>query len=102
MIDINFRVNGSTPLCLQRHTLLKQGKEVAKYSGDYQMQGTLDNVLETLETELKEKDFMILSALEKVNYGKIYCEIYGIVAGETIETMQDTEQRLQQKGLQLN
>ena len=34
VIDANFRVNGSTPLCLQRHTLLGLGKEVAKYSSD--------------------------------------------------------------------
>ncbi|MGK7933581.1 MAG: ATP-grasp domain-containing protein [Microcystaceae cyanobacterium] len=102
VIDINFRVNGSTPLCLQRHTLLKLGKEVAKYSGDYQMQGTLDHVLKTLKVELQQKDFMILSALEKVNYGKIYCDIYGIISGETVEKMQETEQKLQQKGLQSN
>ncbi len=101
VIDINFRVNGSTPLCLQRHLLLKEGRAVAKYSGDYQMQGTLESVLETLKTELKNKDFMILSALEKVNYGKIYCEIYGIVTGETVEKMEATEEKLQEKGLKI-
>ena len=100
-IDANFRVNGSTPLCLQRHTLLKRGKEVAKYSGDYRMTGTLDAILITLKPELDRKDFIILSALEKVKYGKIYTEIYGIVAGETIAEMQQIEQRLQEKGLQL-
>lgn len=100
-IDANFRVNGSTPLCLQRHTLLGLGKEVAKYSGDYRMTGTLDSILVTLKSELDRKDFIILSALEKVKYGKIYTEIYGIVAGETIATMQQIEQRLQEKGLQL-
>ncbi|KOP23091.1 carbamoylphosphate synthase large subunit [Hapalosiphon sp. MRB220] len=100
-IDANFRVNGSTPLCLQRHTLLGQGKEVAKYSSEYRMDGTLDSILLTLKPELDRKDFMILSALEKVKYGKIYTEIYGIVAGETIEEMQDTEQKLKSKGLQL-
>ena len=98
-IDANFRINGSTPLCLQRHTLLKQGKEVAKYSSDYRMDGTLDFILVTLKPELERKDFMILSALEKVKYGKIYTEIYGIVAGETIEEMQHIEQNLQNKGL---
>ncbi|HCF27147.1 MAG TPA: carbamoylphosphate synthase large subunit, partial [Cyanobacteria bacterium UBA11049] len=92
MIDANFRVNGSTPLCLQRHTLLGLGKEVAKYSSDYRMNGTLDSVLVTLKAELDRKDFIILSALEKVKYGKIYTEIYGIVAGETIEEMQHIEQ----------
>lgn len=100
-IDANFRVNGSTPLCLQRHTLLGLGKEVAKYSSDYRMDGTLDSILVTLKPELERKNFTILSALEKVKYGKIYTEIYGIVAGETTEDMQQIEQNLQHKGLQL-
>jgi hypothetical protein len=99
MIDANFRVNGSTPMCLQRNTLLRLGKEVAKYSSDYRMDGTLDSILVTLEPELERKDFMILSALEKVKYGKIYTEIYGIVAGETIQELQHIEQKLQKKGL---
>ncbi|HEY9613163.1 ATP-grasp domain-containing protein [Allocoleopsis sp.] len=101
-IDANFRVNGSTPLCLQRHTLLGRGKEVAKYSSDYRMDGTLDSILVTLRPELERKDFIILSALEKVKYGKIYTEIYGIVAGETIEEMQQIEHKLQHKGLQVS
>jgi hypothetical protein len=100
-IDANFRVNGSTPLCLQRHTLLELGKEVAKYSSDYRMDGTLDFILKTLKPELERKDFLILSALEKVKYGKIYTEIYGIVTGETVEEMQHIEQNLKDKGLQL-
>jgi hypothetical protein len=99
MIDANFRVNGSTPLCLQRNTLLGLGKEVAKYSSDYHMDGTLESILMTLKPELERKDFMILSALEKVKYGKIYTEIYGIVTGETLEEMQHIEQNLQEKGL---
>jgi hypothetical protein len=100
-IDANFRVNGSTPLCLQRHTLLGLGKEVATYSSDYRMDGTLDSILVTLKPELERKDFIILSALEKVKYGKIYTEIYGIVTGETVEDMQHIEQNLKEKGLQL-
>ncbi|MBD2778459.1 ATP-grasp domain-containing protein [Iningainema tapete] len=100
MIDANFRINGSTPLCLQRHTLLSLGKEVAKYSSDYRMDGTLDSILVTLKPELERKDFMILSALDKVKYGKIYTEIYGIVTGETVEEMQQIEQNLHRKGLQ--
>lgn len=100
-IDANFRVNGSTPLCLQRHTLLELGKEVAKYSSDYRMDGTLDSILKTLKPELERKDFIILSALEKVKYGKIYTEIYGIVAGESIDQLQNIEKNLQNKGLQL-
>ena len=99
MIDANFRVNGSTPLCLQRNTLLGLGKEVAKYSSDYRMDGTLDSILMTLKPELERKDFIILSALEKAKYGNIYTEIYGIVTGETIEDMQHIEQKLQDKGL---
>jgi hypothetical protein len=100
VIDANFRINGSTPLCLQRHTLLSLGKEVAKYSTDYRMDGTLDSILVSLKPELDRKDFIILSALEKVKYGKIYTEISGIVAGETIEEMQHIEKNLQDKGLQ--
>jgi len=99
LIDANFRINGSTPLCLQRHTLLALSKEVAKYSSDYRMEGTLDSILVTLKPELERKDFMILSALEKVKYGKIYTEIYGIVTGETLAQMQHIEQNLQEKGL---
>lgn len=98
-IDANFRINGSTPLCLQRHTLLALGKEVAKYSSDYRMEGTLESVLLTLKSELEIKELMILSALEKVKYGKIYTEIYGIVAGESIKEIQHIEQNLQKKGL---
>ena len=100
-IDANFRVNGSTPLCLQRHTLLKLGKAVAKYGSDYQMDGTLESIIGNLKPELERKDLIILSALEKSKYGKIYTDIYGIIAGETIEEMQHIEQRLQEKGLQL-
>ncbi|MDF5736427.1 MULTISPECIES: ATP-grasp domain-containing protein [unclassified Nostoc] len=99
-IDANFRVNGSTPLCLQRHTLLGLGKEVAKYSSSYRMEGTLDSILVTLKPELDRKDLLILSALEKVKYGKIYTEIYAIATGESIEGMQHIEQKLQNKGLQ--
>ncbi|WP_341528973.1 carbamoylphosphate synthase large subunit [Nostoc sp. UHCC 0302] len=100
-IDANFRVNGSTPLCLQRHTLLGIGKEVAKYSSDYRMVGSLESILVTLKAELERKDFIILSALEKIKYGKIHTDIYGIVTGETIEEMQHIEHNLQIKGLQL-
>jgi hypothetical protein len=100
VIDANFRVNGSTPMCLQRHTLLGLGKEVATYSSDYRMEGTLDSILVTLKPELDRKDFIILSALEKLKYGKIYTDIYGIVTGETVEDMQHIEQNLKDKGLQ--
>jgi hypothetical protein len=63
------------------------------------MDGTLESILMTLKAELERKDFIILSALEKVKYGKIYTEIYGIVTGETIDQMQHIEQNLQDKGL---
>ena len=98
-IDANIRVNGSTPLCLQRHTLMGMGKNVAKYSSGYQMQGTLDDVLVALKPALDRHDFIILSALEKVKHGRIFCEIYGIVAGETLEEMQRLEADLAAKGL---
>ncbi|WP_088892451.1 ATP-grasp domain-containing protein [Leptolyngbya ohadii] len=100
-IDANFRINGSTPLCLQRHKLLKLNKTIAKYSSDYRMEGTLDAILTRLRPHLERKDFLILSALEKVKYGKIYTEIYGIVTGETLEEMQQIEQNLHHQGLQL-
>lgn len=100
-IDANFRINGSTPLCLQRHSLLESSKAIAKYSSDYRMEGTLESILTTLKSELERKDFLILSALEKVKYGKIYTDVYGIVAGETLEEMQQIEQRLNGKGLHL-
>ncbi|WP_375509626.1 ATP-grasp domain-containing protein [uncultured Nostoc sp.] len=99
-IDANFRVNGSTPLCLQRNTLVELGKGVAKYSSDYRMEGTLDSILVTLKPELDRKDLIILSALEKVKYGKINTDIYAIVTGETIQEMQHIEHKLQEKGLQ--
>lgn len=102
VIDANIRVNGSTPLCLQRHRLLALGKETAKYSGGYRMDGTLDDVLVTLRPWLDRKDFIILSALEKAKYGKIYCEIYGVVAGESLNEMQRIEARLMQEGLHLS
>ncbi|ACK73749.1 protein of unknown function DUF201 (plasmid) [Gloeothece citriformis PCC 7424] len=98
-IDANFRVNGSTPLCLQRHTLLSLDKPVAKYSTDYRRDGTLDEAMITLKASLERKDFIILSALERVKYGKIYTEIYGIVAGKTIDELKSIEQELQSKEL---
>lgn len=100
-IDANFRINGSTPLCLQRQSMLKRNKAIAKYSTDYRMEGTLDSILTALKPELERKDLIILSALEKVKYGKIYTELYGIVAGETLEEMQQIEHSLFRKGLQM-
>ncbi|MEH1875321.1 ATP-grasp domain-containing protein [Nostoc sp.] len=99
-IDANFRVNGSTPLCLQRNTLVGLGKGVAKYSSDYRMEGTLDSILVALKPELDRKDLIILSALEKIKYGKINTDIYAIVTGENIQQMQHIERKLQDKGLQ--
>jgi hypothetical protein len=101
-IDANFRINGSTPLCLQRHQLLKHDKAIAKYSTDYRMEGTLDSILTTLKPQLERKDFLILSALEKVKYGKIYTEIYGIVAGKDLNDVQQIEHNLHNQGLQLS
>ena len=109
-IDANFRINGSTPLCLQRHELLKLDKAfsakrnsegTAKYSSDYRMEGTLDPILTALKSELERKDFLILSLLDEVTYAEIYTEIYGIVTGATPKEMQQIEQRLHDKGLKL-
>lgn len=86
---------------MQRNTLLELGKEVANYSTDYWMDGTLDSILVTLKEEIDRKDLIILSALEKVKYGKIYTELYGIVTGETLEDMQRIDQKMHDKGLQL-
>lgn len=101
VIDTNYRINGSTPLCLQRHRFLAQGKTVAKYSGDYRMNGTLDSILTDLKPELDRQDFLILSALEKVKYGKIYCDLYGVVAGATLQDMIQVEEKLLAKGLHI-
>lgn len=101
VIDANFRINGSTPLCLQRHQMLDLNKAIAQYSSDYRMEGTLDSILVTLKPWLERKDFLILSALEKVKYGKIYTDIYGIIAGETLEDMQQITQSLREQGLHL-
>ncbi|WP_242038981.1 hypothetical protein [Anabaena lutea] len=79
VIDVNFRINGSTPLCLQRHTLLGLGKEVAKYSSDYRLVGSLESILVTLKPELDRKDLIILSALEKSESEQTYTEISGII-----------------------
>jgi hypothetical protein len=85
---------------VQRHTLLGLGKEVAQYSSNWRMDGTLESILVTLKSELDRKDLIILSALEKVKYGKIYTEMYGIVAGEDMKEMQHIEDNLHSKGLQ--
>lgn len=94
VIDVNFRVNGSTPLCLQRHTLLNLGKEVAKYSSNYRILGSLESILVNLKAELDSKELMILSALEKSESEQIYTEIYGIISGTTIAEIQQTEDKL--------
>ncbi len=101
MIDANIRVNGSTPLCLQRNTLLALGKEVAKFSTDYRMEGTLDAVMTTLKPELDQKDFIILSALEYHAKNTFWTDIYGIVTGETVDEMLMVEEKLKKKGLEM-
>ncbi|MCG6137561.1 MAG: ATP-grasp domain-containing protein [Nostoc sp. LLA-1] len=94
VIDVNFRVNGSTPLCLQRHTLLGLGKEVAKYFNNYRIIGSLESILWTLKPELDSKKLIILSALQKSDGEKFYTEISGIISGKTIAQIQDIEHKL--------
>lgn len=101
VIDANIRVNGSTPLCLQRQTLLPLGKAVAKYSTDYYIEDNLDATLTNLKQELDRKDFMILSAVEYPSSSGTRTEIYGIVTGENINEMERTEKGLSGKGLRL-
>lgn len=101
VIDANIRVNGSTPLCLQRHTLLAAGKEVAKYSTDYRMEGTVDSVLSRLRPWLERKDLTVLSLLEIPRDGQTGCDVYSIVAGETVAEMQRIETDLGKAGLRL-
>jgi hypothetical protein len=100
VINVNFRVNGSTPLCLQRHILLGLGKEVAKYSSNYRFIGSFESILITLKPELDSKDLIILSALEKRNSEQIYTEISGILLASTTEEMPHIERKLQSKGLE--
>lgn len=100
LIDANIRVNGSTPLCLQRHKFLAEGKETAKYSSDYCMEGNLDSCLKTLKPYLDRQDFVMLSAFE--NPKTNITDIFGIVAGETLGDMNRIEENLQRKGLKIN
>jgi hypothetical protein len=102
VIDANIRVNGSTPLCLQKNMLMKQGKETAKYSSDYFYEGTLNNFLKTFKQPLHRKDFIILSAYEYTRHAKAYTDIYGIVAGENLSDLLQIEKYLGLMGLQTN
>ena len=109
VIDANVRVNGSTPLCMQRNTLLAMGRETAKYSTDYGFEGDLAAVMDVYKQELSQRDFMILSALEYPpgqhpvypDISGVRTDIYGIVTGETPEHMIGNEKQLIDKGLRI-
>ena len=99
VIDANVRINGSTPLCLQRRDLVSLGKDAAKYSTDYSVDASLDTLLARFKSELDRRDFIILSALEYPASTGIHTDIYGIVSGEDVDHMLQVERRLAQKGL---
>lgn len=99
VIDANVRINGSTPLCLQRHDLVSLGKDAAKYSTDYSIDASLDALLTRFKAELDRKDFIILSALEYPSSRGIRTDIYGIVSGKDIDHMLQVERQLAEKGL---
>jgi carbamoylphosphate synthase large subunit len=97
VIDANIRINGSTPMCLQKHDLMKRGKETAKYAGNWVMEGTEAEVIEKLKEHLKRRDFTILSALYYPETRST--AMYGIVAGENYEDMLIIEKQMGKLGL---
>lgn len=100
VIDINVRVNGSTPLCLLRKRIVAAGRDAARYSTGYVMEGDLDDVLVRLRPVLEREDFFILSALERpVTNGGQLTEIYGVVTGADLEELEANEARLAHRGL---
>lgn len=99
VIDANIRVNGSTPLCMLRQQLMKENKEYAKFSTGFVIDCKLDDALVRLQRDLQHKDFVIVSALEFIDDRKIKTQIYGIVAGETLDQMLAIENRLRMLGV---
>lgn len=99
LIDANIRINGSTPLCILRKTMQEHNKEYAKYSTGYIVDGTIEHTMELLEMDLKRKDFVILSAMEFEQDRQKKTQIYGVVAGETLDQMLAIENRLRMRGV---
>lgn len=99
VIDANIRINGSTPLCMMRQDMIKENKEYAKFSTGFVIDCPLDEGLVRLKRDLQHKDFVIVSALEFVEDRKIKTQIYGIVAGETLDQMMAIENRLRMLGV---
>ncbi|MFW6240629.1 MAG: carbamoylphosphate synthase large subunit [Thermodesulfobacteriota bacterium] len=100
VIDVNVRVNGSTPLCLLRRRIVESGRDAARYSTGYLMEGDLDDVLVRLKPVLDREAFFILSALERpVSNGGQLTEIYGVVTGVDLEELEANEARLAHRGL---
>jgi hypothetical protein len=101
VIDANVRINGSTPLCLQRRDLVSLGKDAAKYSTDYNIQASLETILVRFKSELDRRDLIILSALEYPASRGVRTDICGIVSGKDVDHMLQVERRLTEKGLRI-
>ena len=99
VIDANIRINGSTGMCILRNMLLALGKRYARYSGGFYSYGSLSDFLKRFETELQNKDFILLSSVEKEKDGKKILDMYGILAAKNKEELDEIAEKLEKKGL---
>jgi hypothetical protein len=95
VIDGNIRINGTTPLHLMRPLLTPSGIAIAKFSTEWAFQGTLDETLSNLFSEISKQRFIILSAVES----KEKTEIYGVSTGKNTKDQEQNEKQLAKKGL---